>query len=251
MVVEISHKVTHVETSIIENELLAKAVKQQLSSTNRIKILEAGCGRRWTLDLSGYDYHLTGIDFDKDALEARITTQKDLHEVIHGDLHNVTLPHSHYDMVFNSYVLEHVDGARKILDEIFQWLKPDGILVLRIPDRASVFGFCTRLTPHKLHILYSRYIDKQQDAGKPGQAPYPTIYNQIVSRKGIYDYCSEHDHKILEEYVLNEYIKSFGPITPIVKIIVKIIEIISMGKLASDHNALTFVIKRNPNNKLR
>ena len=36
-----------------------------------IKILEAGCGRRWEIQLEPGNYHLTGVDLDEHALEHR------------------------------------------------------------------------------------------------------------------------------------------------------------------------------------
>jgi hypothetical protein len=43
-----------------------------------MKILEAGCGRRWEIQLEPDDYHLTGVDLDEHALEHRRSVTADL-----------------------------------------------------------------------------------------------------------------------------------------------------------------------------
>src|ERR1700677_5081735 len=72
-----------------------------------LSILEAGCGQRWTLDLSGIDYTLTGVDTDPVALDLRKTKARDLDVAILGDLCSVELPEASFDVVFSSFVLEH------------------------------------------------------------------------------------------------------------------------------------------------
>ena len=43
-----------------------------------MKILEAGCGREWELDLAPADFELTGVDLDAHALEHRRSVTRDL-----------------------------------------------------------------------------------------------------------------------------------------------------------------------------
>ncbi|MCP3683111.1 MAG: class I SAM-dependent methyltransferase [bacterium] len=239
-----SHQVIEITAYGEEPQLVSNQLKGYFQGADLVRILEAGCGREWSLDLSGMEYHLTGLDLDKDALEARLAYQNDLDEAIVGDLRTIQLPEESYDAVYNSFVLEHIEGAEAVLDTQFNCLKPSGVLVLRIPDRYSVFTFLKRLTPHKLHVLYCRYIERIPHAGKLGHAPYPTFHERIVSRKGIYDYCDKYGHEILVECVSSLYLKSFGPLAILVKTLFKTIEKISFGRLTSDYDDLTFIIKK-------
>jgi hypothetical protein len=43
----------------------------QASRGESLNILEAGCGRHWPYDLTEIKHTLTGVDVDKEALEAR------------------------------------------------------------------------------------------------------------------------------------------------------------------------------------
>ena len=236
---------TRSETPQEEIELLSNHVKEHFKNAGQLKILEAGCGRWWELDLSGLEYKITGVDLDKNAVEARIANEKDLDEVIIDDLRTVSLQEGHYDFVYNSYVLEHIEGAEAVLDRLFRCLKPNGLLILKIPDRDSVFGFFARNVPHIFLVMFFRIVFKMKEAGTPGHPPYPVVYEKIVSRKGINSYCEKYGHKILSECSSSYYMSHLGLLQFFVKTFIKSIKILSLGKLASDHNDLSFVIKKN------
>ncbi|MGH9955766.1 MAG: methyltransferase domain-containing protein, partial [Pyrinomonadaceae bacterium] len=79
-------------------------------------------------------------------------------------------------VIYNSFVLEHIEDASQVLQNSTRWLKPGGIVVLKIPDPDSVCGFITRVTPHWFHVFYYRYLLGARNAGKPGYAPYTIDY---------------------------------------------------------------------------
>jgi hypothetical protein len=64
------------------------------------RILDAGCGRRWSLDLSGVAFRITGIDVNADAMRMRLTETGDLDAAIVGDLRLTSLPAGSYEVVF-------------------------------------------------------------------------------------------------------------------------------------------------------
>lgn len=227
---------------------LANFIKNYyLRNRNRIRILEAGCGRQWVLDMNGIDYILTGVDISKEALEIRKYQAKDLDEIIIGDIKTVELQNATYDVIYCSYVLEHIKGAEKVLDSFFRWLKPNGLLLLLIPDRNTVTGFLTRITPHCFHITFHKYIKKTPNAGMPGFQPFPTFYDKIVSRIGIHDYCRHHGYKTISEYGhRSDPKKHFGVVSPLINMLFKLIKITSFKKLSSSHNDLMFVIENTP-----
>ncbi len=188
-----------------QNRVLSSFVRSAFPTKEVVKILEAGCGTQWPLKLDGLNYELTGIDMDRNALDIRMRTHRDLHEVVHGDLRTASFPSGTFDVIYNAFVLEHVDGAEAVVDNFIAWLKPGGLLVLRIPNRDSVFGFVTRLLPFWCHVLFKKYVEGNPNAGKPGHDPYPTYYDRIVSRKGINAYCRKHGLKIEVEFASSNW----------------------------------------------
>lgn len=227
-----------------EADLLEGHVKELSDGKRELEILEAGCGRRWPLKLDGIKYRLTGVDIDQKALDSRVNTIKDLDEAIVADLRHLDLGSRKFDVIYNSFVLEHVENAGLVLENFHNWLKPGGLLILRIPDRNTVFGFLTRITPFWFHVAYYRYILGRKNAGKPGFGPYPTYYDGIVSRDGIREFCRLHRIAIKGEYGLCSYQMEEGMGTRLVRIIAKIVSTGSLGRLPWKHTNLTYVLKK-------
>ena len=88
----------------------------ELSGT--MKILEAGCGREWGLDLAPADFELTGVDLDSHALEHRRSVTRDLDVGIIGTISAIAniVSSKNYDVIYSAYVLEHIDGAQVALE---------------------------------------------------------------------------------------------------------------------------------------
>lgn len=183
---------------------------------------------------------------DKDAMEIRKNTLADLHETIVGDLCTVALEEERYDVIYCSFVLEHIQRADLVLKNFVKWIKPNGIIILRIPDPYSVQGFITRITPHWFHVFYYRVIMGNKSAGKPGYGPYPTYYNPIISRSGIRDFCSDGGNHIACEAEYGDgYIRPGEGLTKtVIHIIKKIISKISMGLLSDQHTNLLYILRK-------
>ncbi len=82
---------------------------------------------------------------------------KDLDVTILGDLRTAELEAGKYDIIFNSNVLEHIQGARHVLDNFISWVKPGGFIILVMPNGDSAKGFLTKWTPHWFHVFFMRY----------------------------------------------------------------------------------------------
>jgi SAM-dependent methyltransferase len=200
-----------------------------------LQILEAGCGQLWTLKLS-VPFELTGIDADGDAIAMR----KDLKKAIHGDLRTADLPDGYFDVVYSAFVLEHVEDAETVLKNFVRWLKPNGLLILLIPDRDSAYGSLTRLTPHWVHVLYYRHIIGYKKAGKPGHGPYPVRYEPIVSRKGLNEFFAANGLTLRDLTALGSYLKR----SRLVRIVARTWSMLSLGRLAWRHNNLCFIAQK-------
>jgi SAM-dependent methyltransferase len=210
----------------------------------KLRILEAGCGRRWNLDLAGVDFHLTGVDANAESLRIRVDEAGDLDEAIAGDLRTVELPLRGFDIVFSSFVLEHVAGAEQVLDRLVEALVPNGLLLLRIPDRASVYSFITRHSPHWIHVQYKRRVRGIKQAGTLGRGPFPTVYDPVVSWDGITDYIARHSLELIDSYSSNSHLNFFGKRAPLVNRGLHAVAAVSLGRLTADHANLALVIRK-------
>jgi SAM-dependent methyltransferase len=198
-----------------------------------LRILEAGCGRHWPLKLS-VPFTLTGLDLDRDALAQRT----DLDRAIVGDLRTVELAPRSFDVIYSAFVLEHVSGAQRVLERFLEWLAPGGMLVLKIPDRDSAYGFLTRLTPFWTHVMFHRLLLRQPLAGTPGHGPYRTYYDTIVSERGMRDFCRRQGLTSPEVYRLCSYANQ-----PAVRLGALLVSALSLGRLAWRHNNLLLLAR--------
>jgi 2-polyprenyl-3-methyl-5-hydroxy-6-metoxy-1,4-benzoquinol methylase len=226
-----------------ETDLMLQRIKQLAAARGELSILEAGCGTAWPLDLKGIRYRLTGIDANADALAIRERDHGDLDRSIVGDLRQGDLYNEQFDVIYNSFVLEHVPNAELVLDNLRSALNPFGVIIVRIPDRRSVYGFLSRITPFWVHVLYKRYVAGIKTAGTPGHDPFPTIYDPVVSRDGMRRWCAESGMTIRDEVGWNYAISRSGLVSIAVDLLIRLIRILSLGKLAADHVNLTYVLE--------
>lgn len=235
-----------------ENEVVAGAIAQAVRGRSPVRILEAGCGRRWVVDLGGLERRITGVDLDARALAHRRDVVGDLDEAVHGDLASVVFPVGSFDVVYSAYVLEHVRGAEAVLDRLTGWLAEGGLLVLKIPERGSVVGWLTRLLPFGVHVAFYRYVAEDRDAGKPGHPPYPVVHEPIISLGGIREFCRRRGLTVRYEAGMDfGYHYEHLALTRFqrakiaaVRACIRGIGWLSLGTLASRYSGLLFVIER-------
>src|ERR1700689_3951269 len=226
-------------------ELFEERIRQYADShPGTLRILEAGCGRRWHIDLAGVDFHLTGVDLNPHSMRIRIDEVGDLDEAIVGDRRDVQLAAEAYDVAYCSFVLEHVASAEQVLDHLFAAIRPGGMLLLRIPDRGSVYGFLARTSPYWLHVQYKRHVQRNRLAGTPGHGPFPTVYDQVVSWEGMTAYCARHGLEITDAYSSNFHIDHFRSLAGIADRGLRLVAKASRGRLTAEHNNLALVIRK-------
>lgn len=212
-----------------------------------LSILEAGCGQRWTLDLSGVEYTLTGVDRDPVALELRKTRTRDLDVAIVGDLCSVELPDTSFDVVFSSWVLEHVPRADVALKNFVQWLRPGGLMILRLPSLDTARGFLSRVLPYRAHVLFYRYVLGFELAGQPGYAPYPTYHHPVIGRERLCRFLGERGVRCLGCYGDGFRREGSGVMQIMARGVVKLTSMLSFGSLTADYSDLLYIaVKEEP-----
>jgi SAM-dependent methyltransferase len=226
------------------SRLLEKHIRQKATDRVPLQILEAGCGQNWPLELKDIQFTLTGSDIDRDMLLVRKAKHNDLDEMVVGDLRFLDFEKHRYDVIYNSYVLEHIHGAKGVLENFSSWLKPGGLLILRIPDRNSVRGFVARNTPFWFHMFYVKYILGSRDAGTTGEGPFRAFYDPIVSRSGIHEFCRKNRFIIKEEFGHGSHLESAGIRDVLIYLLVRTVSLLSLGKLAWDHTDITYVLEK-------
>jgi SAM-dependent methyltransferase len=233
-----------VQTSSYEQleQLQADAIRRHARKLGcHLSILEAGCGQCWVIDLSGVEYTLTGVDLDPVALEIRKTQSRDLDVAIVGDVCSADFPEAEFDVVYSAFVLEHVQRADLALQNFCKWLRPGGLLILRLPERATARGFLTRILPHFAHVWYYRFVLGSKSAGCPGHAPYPTYYHPVIGRKRLHRFLGARRVAIQASYADGFRREGSGMTELITRAILKITSMVTLGYLTAAYSDLLYI----------
>lgn len=123
------------------------------------RLLDIGCGYGAFLRLAGErsSLQLVGCDLDAGSLEGSVAPER---AVLHNsDVHEAALPDAHFDIVTLYHCLEHTMDPVRDLKEVRRILKPDGVLLVEVPNFAGlwrrVFGrfwFPLLIPQHLVHF---------------------------------------------------------------------------------------------------
>lgn len=228
----------------VQRTLLAEALKELAVDGRPLRVLEAGCGQQWPLEVGDIALHITGVDLDAEAMRIRRELHDDLDVEIVGDLRTVALPDASFDVVYCSFVLEHIDGAEMVLDRLVAATRPGGRIILRIPDGRTIYGLVVKHTPYRAHVWYRRYVAGERQAGQPGHAPYQTYYDDVVSLVGMRDYARRNHLMIVTIFGSNQYLKIFRRAQRAVASVLRIAGRLTGGRFPGTHNNLAIVFER-------
>jgi 2-polyprenyl-3-methyl-5-hydroxy-6-metoxy-1,4-benzoquinol methylase len=105
------------------------------SAGNRrgLDLLDVGCGSGTLLGLlKERGFRPLGVDFSREA--ARVAETENGVRVIVGSLEQASFCDESFDVVTLFHVLEHVTNPRRVLVEVSRILKPNGVVILQVPN---------------------------------------------------------------------------------------------------------------------
>jgi SAM-dependent methyltransferase len=226
------------ETAWIEDVVL-----ERTAAHGPLEILEAGCGVKWALRLGDASYRLTGVDLDMTALELRQREVADLDAAVRADLTQAPFAAACFDVVYSAFVLEHVTGVARMLENIDRVTRPGGLVVLRVPDRDSVFGQVARLTPHRTHIWFYRWIRRNPLAGTPGRHPFPTVYEKAMRRSEIRRFFVERGYDLVGERRCRPFSEQEGTFWNAVRLALRLVGSV-LPRVSGEHTNVTLIVAK-------
>ncbi|MGH3170181.1 MAG: class I SAM-dependent methyltransferase [Trebonia sp.] len=201
---------------------------------------ELGIGR---LAEGGFDISVTLID-DDTPLARRVLTDiaSAYDDVLTGDLRTAPIPQRAFDVVYCARLLERVQHVEVVLDRLVAALRPGGLLLIRMSDRATASALLDRRLPPPAR----RAVWKSLHPGVPG--PFPAVYEKPVSERGIHSYAlmrglviSAHAAKRTAEPTTQA---NQTRLSSSVRTVCGIISWLSRGRFGADHDELLYVIRK-------
>ncbi|MDL4772327.1 class I SAM-dependent methyltransferase [Actinomadura xylanilytica] len=243
-----------------DGDLFSERARQYAADKplQRIHILEAGCGWGDGLDLGDREHRSTGVDVEDPALRAHTRARTDLGGWHLGDLRTVPMPPRAYDVVHAPFLVERVPHAELVLDRFVAAMKPGGLLLLRLRDRDTAFGFLDRRLPRRLRErLWNRLhrpARRSRSARAAGRAaarrfvpPPPAIYDRVASRQGMHAYCVMRGLVISEEYTSRDAVEALGTGSGLAGVLCRLVSALSRGRLTAAHSEVTLIIRKPEN----
>jgi 2-polyprenyl-3-methyl-5-hydroxy-6-metoxy-1,4-benzoquinol methylase len=123
--------------------------------TQNGSILDIGCGTGLYFEGLKGNFKLFGIELSQRAAEY---TKKEFGACVNMcEIEEVDYKKDFFDVINMTYVIEHVSNPKGIINKIYRWLKPGGMLLVSSPNWGSIasrfYGEFFRLNlPHQ-HIL--------------------------------------------------------------------------------------------------
>jgi len=101
-----------------------------------LDLLDVGCGSGTLLGLlERRGFRTAGVDFSEQA--ARVAQEENGVRVFVGSLEQARFPDASFDIVTLFHVMEHVTNPRAVLSEVLRILKPEGTMILQVPNISS------------------------------------------------------------------------------------------------------------------
>ncbi|MEV4095323.1 class I SAM-dependent methyltransferase [Streptosporangium saharense] len=239
---------SEVRSVVSRDDIFSRRIREQAAGypDRRLDILVAGCGWPEPLDLDGVQARVTGIDEDLPTLRASAGARKDLDALALGDLRSVPVPPRAFDVLHVPFLLERIEHPELVLDRLLAGLRPGGLLLLRIRDRASAYGTCDRLLPPALRrLLWPRLV--------PASAVGPLFpfYGEVTSREGMHSYCLTRGLMVTDDLSATSGPALEGPRRGLVRLVCATVEAASRGRRPASHDEITMVVRKPQNHFAR
>src|SRR5690606_1254359 len=135
-----------------------------------------------------------------------------------------------------SHVILHAPASSAFDTSSLPDALPICLIILKFPDRESVYGFVTRITPHWVHVLYKRYGAGNPNAGKPGFGPYPTVHEPIIGRARFESFVRAHGLTAVEAY-------GYGTLPRFQRLGTRLLAALSCGRLTARYYNLMYILE--------
>lgn len=101
--------------------------------------------------------------FDYNIISKNFCEEKELGEVIIGDICSSNLESNQFDLILATDLIEHIKDDDSALKEIYRILKPNGHLVVTVPCFMMLWGSHDEVSMHQRRYLLKNIIKKMKN----------------------------------------------------------------------------------------
>lgn len=150
------------------------------------RVLEIGCSTGTMLDIfKERGYETWGVE---PSASSTIAKSKG-HKIIKGYFEKSKIPANHFDMVIANHTLEHMENPLKVLQKINTILKPQGILLIDVPNAGGLSSKILKdKWPYRLPKEHKSQFTKQSLSKIFKEAGFEVIH--FESRSGIFEFAN-------------------------------------------------------------
>jgi SAM-dependent methyltransferase len=220
--------------------VISKLANNTLKGRTNLKLLEAGCGSTSYFHFANI-VRSVGIDTSKEELDQNTFVK----EKILGDIQVYPLAREEFDIVVCWDVLEHLSRPRDALLNLFNTIKPGGVLILGFPNLLSFKGLMTKITPFSFHKLFYYWMNYKSP-------PLPTYLRMAILPRRIIKFARVHTfvvilNKLREGGVTKRFKERSGLIRVFLAAINTVFRVASFGKCESLYlDNCTLVLRKQP-----
>ncbi len=124
----------------IRDLLMRKRAKYYLSlipsSTRTPKVLDVGCAEGRLLR-SFLDLGCSCFGVEHPFYPAQRFLRREQIVYLQGDLEDIDFPKETFDLIFLWHVLEHMDNPQQVMGRLYDFLSPDGAIIMAVPNFSS------------------------------------------------------------------------------------------------------------------
>jgi SAM-dependent methyltransferase len=194
------------------------------SAEERLKgyILENGCGVGMYLEhLSPFGGKVIGLEYDFErAAEARTNSP----HIINAAGEALPLPSSTFDLILSHEVLEHVQDDRAAVCEMIRALKPDGRLIVFVPNRGYPFETHGVYWKGKYYFGNKLFVNYLPRVLRNKLAPHVRVYSRKDLEKLFVDLPVRFIERTIIFGAYDNMIARFGSVGKILRSLLQFLE---------------------------
>ncbi len=154
----------HVGKRLLVQSVISRYFKPSASDSTPVRVLDVGCGAGRVLQMLSEYGQVYGTDLSSLALE--FCRKRGFEGVCQADIiEGLPFPNATFDLITALDVVEHLQDDAAGLRNLWQALKPGGLLVVSVPAYQFMFSYWDEMLGHQRRYTQHSLLTRLEQAG--------------------------------------------------------------------------------------